>query len=105
MFIVDPCPFCGKTPTLYSELNTYSEQSFSRYFWLRCDECGIETRKFLTKITCGIDGAIVIDSDGAESAKNFWNSRYIPPEPDNDEHPIEGDDSEENLNSLDSTNP
>lgn len=102
---INPCPFCGEIPEMQSDLKSYNSHQFSKYFWFECSGCGIKTATFLTEIGCGNDGIISIIHDGAEELINFWNSRYTPPEPDDDEHPIEGDDSEENLNSLDSTNP
>lgn len=100
----EPCPFCGRSPQLISVTNGATDNELRKYFWLECPGCGIKTEKFMTIVQIGSTGIISTKRDGAERVKAFWNTRYIP-EPDEDEHPIEGDNSEENLNSLDETIP
>ena len=72
------CPFCGSKPSLKYIKNIYKgvmNISLTNLFYVKCENCGVETERFSSDIYQKQDGTVCIVKNGAVNAIEAWNRR------------------------------
>lgn len=64
-----PCPFCGGEAVLCKD-RSWSMEHSCEYVYVRCKECGVHTRSFITESSLGI-----IELHTPQDAIDAWNRR------------------------------
>ena len=70
-----PCPFCGGEAELIQKTNGYTSGKITNQYIVECEECGIHTKTYESKIYQLDDGRVCIDKNGAVDAIDVWNRR------------------------------
>jgi Lar family restriction alleviation protein len=71
------CPFCGGEAKLIKKTDGYNTNPVRilHCFYVKCSQCGMNTKAFQSDIWQDKDGNVCIGHNGAEEAIEAWNRR------------------------------
>ena len=74
---IKPCPFCGGEATVSKVTNGFMHDpaTITNAYRVRCEQCGITTKAYESKIWQDNCGVVQIEANGAMDAIDAWNRR------------------------------